>query len=354
VIDGHLVVDATVHGFNFGRQNLRYPFLDQVVRMLHTFAFDVLAPIGDPRYRLTFEEFRGMYDLYPDLLEEGLFAESHTDIAVYHGVPMYGLFGDGSSPVHIGKQVKDKLPHRMFVYGDLSPTHPEPLRHIDWLVDDIGVIGVKFYPVDMVEGRMVPVRMDDERAVFPLIERCRARGIRTIAIHKAVPLGPIPRDLYQVSDLAPLIESFPDMTFEIVHGGFAFAEETARLLERYPNLTVNLETNPCFAVNQADKFADMLAPLLATGAWQRIFYATGAMGMHPQPFLEAFARFVMPRGLPQLTDEMRAGMLGRNFARAHHWDIDALVSACRSDGYGYEGKRLQEPWRLVKQRRVAA
>jgi uncharacterized protein len=354
MIDGQLVVDATVHGFNFGKKNMRYPWLDQVLGMLHTFAFDILAPHDDPRYRLSPEEFQNLFQLYPDLMEQVLFAESQTDIAVYHGVPMYGLFEDGSSPVSVARPIKSRMPHRMFIYGDLSPTHPEPLRHIDWLVDEVGVIGVKFYPVDMVEGRPRPVLLDADDTM-PLIARARDRGLKVVAVHKAVPLGPIPRDLYRQGDLAPAIAAFPDITFEIVHGGFAFAEETAALMEKYPNVVVNLETNPCFALNQPEKFADILAPLLATGRHDSIYYATGACGMHPQPFLEAFWRFEMPKGYPRLTEDMKAGMLGANFARLHGWDVEALKSACRTDAHGLETKTLREPWRLVKElRRDAA
>ncbi|KPF78084.1 hypothetical protein IP88_04830 [alpha proteobacterium AAP81b] len=346
MIDGHFVVDGVVHGFNFQLANLRQPWMQELVRGLHMMGFGSFHPVGDRRYWLEFEQFADMFAHQPAAMESALFAESPIDVAIYHGVPMYGLFGDGSSPIWVGQRIAERFPHRLFLYPDLSPTHPDAEAWIDEFTAIPNVIGVKFYPADVVEGRIVGVRLDDERRVVPLIERCRARGIRTIAVHKAVPLGPIPRDFFDVGDMDSVIRAFPDLQFEIVHGGFAFAEETAELLETHENVWINLETNPCFAVNHADKFADMLAPLLATGRHDRLIFGTGATGMHPRPFVEAFRHFRMPPHLPQLDDAMIAGILGLNVARLHGWDVPALQAACAADAYG-TGRPLVRPWDVV-------
>lgn len=353
MIDGVFVVDAAVHGFNFTSDNLRAPFMPEIVRMLYHFGFDTLHPLGDARYRLTFEQFQNLFTLQPELMQRVLFAESHIDMACYHGVPMYGLFGDGSSPIWIGEQIAAQFPHRMHIYADLSPTHPDPVGWIDSVAGRPNVLGVKFYPVDLVEGKIVTVQLDDDKAVMPLIERCRTKGIGTIAVHKAVPLGPIGREHYHVRDMAPAIAAFPDLQFEIVHGGFAFAEETAALLDKYDNVWINLESTPCYAVNNADKFADIIEPLIATGKHERIMFATGATGMHPQPFVEAFWRLEMPRGYSKLSDEMKAGILGRNFCTLHGIDVEAARTSCSADIYGIDGK-LDAPWTMVRELEQAA
>jgi uncharacterized protein len=347
MIDGVMVVDATIHGFNFSEDNLIFAPMKQAQFGLHTMVTDKCGPQDDRRYNLSYANFNALYGLQPHITEQVMFAESQTDIAVYHGVPMYGLFKDGSSPVWIAQQLAEKLPHRMFVYGDISPLHPDPIGWIDQLCAHPSTIGLKFYPVDMYNGEMIPIRLDDEKNVFPLIDHARKKGLKVIAVHKAVGSSNIDLEYYGVGDLLPAIEAFPDMIFEIVHGGYAFAEETAMLLERYDNVTVNLETNPIFSLNSADKFADMMGPLLATGRHDKIFFATGATAIHPQPFIESFWRFEMPKGYPALTQEMRAGMLGSNFAKMHNWDVDALLDKCRTDRFGVEEKVLQAPWSTV-------
>jgi hypothetical protein len=348
MIEDVFVVDATVHGFNFAPENFRQPFMHDVIRMTYHFAFDILHPQGDPRYRLDYEQFADLFKLYPALMEHVLFGESQIDAAIYHGVPMYGLFGDGSSPIWIGEAIAKRFPHRMFVYPDLSWTHPNPESWIDSFKDRPNVLGVKLYPADMVEGRCVPVRFTDEKRVLPLIERVRAAGIKVIAVHKAVPLGPLDRDCFDVDDLKGVVETFPDLTFEIVHGGYAFAEETAALMGKHDNVWINLESNPCFSLNHADKFADIIGPLLASGRHDKIMFSTGACGMHPRPFVDSFWRFEMPRGYPPLTEEMKRGMLGLNCAQLHGWNVDAMKRACRKDEFGLEGKALKAPWSLVR------
>lgn len=352
MIDGVFVIDATVHGFNFAKENHKYPFLEDVVRGLHSGGQRMYAAMGTQAYSLTFEQYRDNFQLQPRMMREVMFAESQTDYAVYHGVPMYGLFGDGSSHISVGEAIARQLPHRMSVYADLSPHHPEPFDYIKSFKDRPNLIGVKFYPADFIDGQIVEIRMDDQKAVFPLLEAVRRAGIKVVAVHKAVPFGHIPRTAYDVDDLLPAIEAFPDLTFEIVHGGFAFVEETVELLARYSNTVVNLESTPIMALIHPDKFADMIAPFIDVGAIDRVFYATGATAMHPQPILEAFWRFEMPRGFSKLTPEMKAGVLGANFARLHGWDIDAMAARCAADEFGLE-KTLQAPWTLVREKMPA-
>jgi hypothetical protein len=342
------VIDATVHGWSVLRENRTQPFVDNVVKLLYYWATEQLHPRGDGRYHLTFEQFERMADHQPRLLETILFGESLVDVALYQGVPLYGLFHDGSSPISIAEKIRERLPHRMFIYGDVSPWRPDALQRVDALVDEHQVCGLKFYPLDMVEGRLTPVRLNDEDHLFPMIERARAKGLKVIAVHKAIPLPPALVDKFDVDDVGPAARAFPDMTFEIVHGGFAFNREVARLLERHSNVTVNLEGAPCYALNHPARFADMMAPLLASGAADRIFFSTGAPVMHPRPFVEAFWQFEMPRGYPQMTPEIKRGILGENFARQHGWDIPTLKKQCAADEYGLKDKPLANPWQVYR------
>jgi uncharacterized protein len=351
MIEGALVVDATVHGFNFKPENYRQPFVAKVTHALYHWIFDQLHPQNDARYRLSRHEFENLFDLQPALMESVLFRESDVDVGVYHQVPMYGFYGDGSSPLSVAEPVRARFPHRMPIYGGLSPWEPNPLEKLDRLIDDHKVIGIKMYPVDAVDGELKQVRLDDDR-MMAILDRAQSKGLKMIAVHKALPLGPVTVDRYGIEDIAPAAKAFPGLMFEIVHGGFAFRDETADLLDRFPNVCVNLESTPCYAVNFPDLCGEMMAPLLATGAVDRIFFSTGATGLHPQPTIEAFWRMEMPRGYPPLTPEIKRGILGENFANYHGWDIAALKAACAQDEFGRLDAR-DEPWSLVRANRAA-
>ncbi len=356
MIEGNLVIDATIHGFNFRPDNLLQPFVPEVVKGLYHWVFSQLGPREDPRYRITFEQFQYLFDFQPGLIEEVLFSESDVDVGAYHGVPMYGFFGDGSSPIHIAEAIRERHPHRMMIYGGISPWEPDPESRMLSLIRDHKVTGLKLYPADIVEGELKRIRLDDEKRLYPLFEKARQEGLKVIAMHKALPLGPIGIDNYDLDDVEAALTTFPDITFEIVHGGLAYLDETARLLERYSNISVNLEAAPCYALNQQDRFAEMMAPLISSGATDRIFFSTGATGVHPQPFLEAFWRFEMPRGFPPLTPEIKVGILGENFARQHGLDVEHLKVKCREDVYGRRNGR-SEPWAWLRSQwdaRIAA
>jgi uncharacterized protein len=354
MLDGVFICDATVHGFNFGVENHKEPFVSMTVEGLAHSDPRLYSALGTRIYDRTPDEFKGMYQYLPGILEECLFNESQTDVACYHGVPLYGVFKDGSSPIKHGQAIADAYPHRMFVYPDLAPTLPNALEWIDETARHPATIGVKFYPVDLVDGRARTVRLNADDTL-PLLQRCKDNGITTIAVHKAVPFGgPLGFHMYGLEDMQPVIETFPDLTFEIVHGGFAFMEETNYLFGRYDNVTINLESNPMMAFVAAPRFATMMAGLLATGKHDKIFFATGASGIHPRPIIEAFRAFKMPHHLPQLTDEMKEGIFGANFARHHGWDVAALLEACKNDKYGLSRDVLGDPWGPIKRARAEA
>jgi len=95
------VVDATVHGWSVLPDNRTQPFVDVVVKLLYYWATEQLHPRGDAAYHLSLEQFERMANFQPRLLESVLFGESDVDVALYQGVPLYGLFRDGSSPISI-------------------------------------------------------------------------------------------------------------------------------------------------------------------------------------------------------------------------------------------------------------
>jgi predicted TIM-barrel fold metal-dependent hydrolase len=353
MIDNAFVIDATVHGGHFHPRNFINPLLERLNRLLYHWGNHMLPPIGDEKYKLSYQQFIDRFESGPDVLEHALFGESDVDAALYQVVPLYSLYKDGSSPLSIAQAIAKRYPHRLFIYGDLAVRMEDPIRHIDSLIDDAGVIGFKTYPLDLIDGRIVENRLDDEKLMFPLFDHLVKRGIKVVAVHKAVPLPPDLINRYHLEDMEPAIKAFPGLTFEIVHGGFAFTEETADLLDRYPNVTVNLESTPCFSLNFKEKFADMIAPLLVTGA-DRLFFSTGAPIMHPDPYVRSFWDYEMPTGYPALTKEIKTGILGGNFARFHGLNLEALKSKCRADRYGLESKRKAAPWSVIHERGVKA
>lgn len=344
-IDGTFVIDAVTHAFNLRKANAkgRYALLQNEANFRLQWHL-----IPDP-YRLPRSRYFQAYGA--DALAYALFVESETDVAFYHTIPAWGVYHE-YSPIQVGLEIRARYPGRMFCYGAVSPL--EGSKALDDLEEQVAtwdIRGIKLYPVDFIDGELRSYLMSDERVVYPVLERCRALGIKTVAIHKAQPLGGAPMDPFRPGDVDYAAIDFPDLNFEIVHGGFAFLEETATQVRRFPNVYVNLEANTLLIIRQPRTFARILGELLREGGPTKLFWGTGCMVAHPQPLLDAFATFEIPEDMvegydyPILDDETKAAILGRNFARLHGMDLDELRAQIDDDELARERReRTVEPW----------
>jgi predicted TIM-barrel fold metal-dependent hydrolase len=344
MIDGAFVIDAVTHGYNFAPENSNDPdmaqvLVDQLYGLTQNFVPD--------EWLLDKERWSRAAD--PDLVASALFAESATDVAIYHQVPIFGLFKDGGSPIWVGEQMRERWPGRVMLYGGVSPWQDGALEQVDRLVEEHGVKGLKLYPLDIVEGEVKALNMADPDTTFPIFERARSLGIRSVAVHKALPLGPVPLEPFKVGDLEEAAAAFPELFFEIVHGGLAFLEETAWLVARFPNVAVNLEGTSYSVLKAPALFAQVIGTFLNFGAADRIVWATGAMAVHPRPFVEALWNFQMPPelslgfGLPELTPDIKRGILGENIARILGLDIEAMKREIAGDEFA-EREAPASPW----------
>jgi predicted TIM-barrel fold metal-dependent hydrolase len=298
------------------------------------------------------EADRYFQSVSPDALCSALFAESQTDVACFHTLPMKGIFKD-FSPISVGKAIQDQYPHRMMLYGAASPIDgSEMLEELERQVDEFGISGVKLYPVDLVDGQMASYSLADEKRVYPLLQKCLDLGVKVVAIHKAVPLGITPTDPFRMGDIDHAARDFPDLTFEIVHGGYAFLDEMAMQVSRFENVCVNLEVTCQLLPRHPYKFAQIVGELMVASGSGQIFWGTGCSFTHARPLLEAFERFEMPDemvenwGYPQMTRDDKAAILGGNFARVHGLDIAGLQTAVAGDALEQEKREhgLRAPW----------
>ena len=347
MIEDVFVVEGVVHSYRFDDANLQDPHVGRMIRQelyrLHCAATPQAYWLDEARYR------RGED---PDLLASALFAESQTDFAVYHETPIYSQFKDGGSALWVGEEIHRRWPHRTMIYGAVAPLRPGAVERVDELVDNHSVSALKLYPIDLVDGRVRAVDMGDEETCFPVFQRALERGIRVVAVHKSIPLGPGPTDALRSLDVEVAALAFPDLTFEVVHGGMAFVEETALQLASFPNIVVNLEATSGLVTMAPRRFLEAIGMFLAAGGQDRLIWATGCDFAHPRPLIEAFWAMEMPLdlqtdfGYPALTREVKAKILGENFARLHGLDIAELKAAAASDEFAQRSE-FAAPWSRV-------
>ena len=366
MIDGHLVIDAVAHAYDFTPENrvdscppAEYErFVGFVWQLFHA-----ALESKQPGYLLSQQEYLAGFGA--DVLASIFFEESDVDVIVYHGVEIRGFFRRGSSPYVIGEELKRRWPDRVLLYAPVDPlAGPQELELMAERVATGLVDGFKFYPsdgmIDPAIHRARTVLFDDRELAWPYFERARELGVTRIAIHKAQPVGLGPTWTVNVNDVSTAAVAFPGLVFEVVHSGWAFLEECALQLMLHPNVWANLEGVANFVVQRPRRFAEILGTLLLHGGSDRIVFGTGGMQAHPQPILEAVAALVMPAdlrdgfGLPELTPEVMGKLLGGNMARLHGLDVPALSARLAADEWtDRRSARRAEPglpWRAHRER----
>jgi hypothetical protein len=332
VIDGVPVVDGVVHAYNLSEANVASE-LGGMVRegfaMLHGLWNPPDAQMPAERYKV---------DQSAELLATTLFCESDVDLACFHTLRLDSLFSDGLCSRAKNVELQQRWPERFVAYVGLDPTLGVDvcLRELESQLDELPqALGVKLYPDQLNPYRTY--RMDDAALCFPLYERAQERGVRVIAVHKALPNGPVPLDPYRIDDVEGAAMAFPGLNFEIVHAGMAFVSETAYALARFPNVYANLEVTAQYLWKAPRLFQELLAEFLFWSGPGKVIWGTGALFGHPQTMLERFWALewdpeVQQRwNLPPLDRELKAQIVGRNFAAMCGIDLDARVAATAGD-----------------------
>lgn len=340
------VIDAVTHAYNVTSENFAVPAAATAITQM-VYGLTSTMP-GD--YVVPAETW--MRDWEVEDVASMLFRESWTDFAIFHPTAI-GAYHDGMTSVEKASEVASRWPTRFRSYAAVDPLRgQEAMEDLDRQVVQFSPIGLKLYPSSWSEGTHRGWRMDDPEIAFPFFERALQHGLRTVAIHKAIPFGVVPMAPYRVDDLDIAAATFPDLNFEIVHGGAAFVEETAWLAGRFPNVFINLEGLSATLPSQPRVFASAMLGLCAVGGpavLERVVWGTGCMAAHPRPLLQAFADFEYPEDLlagsglmtplPQITDEDKRKILGENYARMAGLDIAQLQADMRDDGFASSADR---------------
>jgi uncharacterized protein len=348
MIDDVVVIDAVAHALDLRPENWNNPPVCEPFREFGYYGIHQLAvPVEEPEWGLGREGFDAILE-DTDVVESVIFRESWTDACFYHEIPMYGMFKRGLAKLENGIELRARHPERVKLYGGVTPLQPGALERVDELVSEHAISALKLYPADLYESDVAPFgelrqyTMDDPERVFPILERARQHGL-VVAIHKAIPLGPVPMEPFRMDDLDAAFMAYPDVPIEIVHGGFAFLEETAHQVGRFHNAYVTLEATASLLAKAPDRFSLIVASLLAMGGEDRILWATGAALAHPQPLLERFWNLELPpeimsmTGSPPLTKDVKRKILGENAARLHGIDLDALRAVIREEDLTGDG-----------------
>lgn len=335
MIDGIPVMDAVVHAYNWDEDN----FANAHAHALKKVTADV-GMLQLEGYRLPRDAWCSNWTI--EEVANVAFVESYTDLAVHHHLPVRA-FKDGGCSLEKTAEAIRRWPDRFVAYMGADPMEgKQALEDMERQMEVLGdPVGLKLYPNSWLGEEFSGWFMDDPEIAFPCFEKARELGVKVIAIHKAVPLGAVPMEHYKMDDIDRAAIEFPDLNFEVVHGGMAFLEETAWQLARFENVWINLEVTTALIPTKPRAFEQAMAILLADpGAIDRIVWGTGMMAFHPRPHVEAFVRefefdqaLIEGFALPQLTIENKRKILWENYAAMTGLDLDGRLERIQGDEF---------------------
>jgi predicted TIM-barrel fold metal-dependent hydrolase len=201
--------------------------------------------------------------------------------------------------------------------------------------------------------------LDDPKVGIPFIEKARALGIKTIAIHKGLSFGGFPLKYAGCADVGRVAKLFPDVTFLIYHAGYEARRSegpydpsgaevgTDTLIASLeangipPNANVYAELGSTWRILMRDPTAaaHALGKLLAHVGQDRVLWGTDSIWYgSPQDQIQAFRAFqITPEfqekyGYPALDPALKAKVFGLNAASVYGVDPNAIKrKAARDD-----------------------
>jgi predicted TIM-barrel fold metal-dependent hydrolase len=362
----NLIVDAVAHAYDRSIPNRSQECsMDEYVRVQrnsHVQA-SALEPV-EGGFQLTLEEYTARWS--GEALAEAFFLESDVDIVIHHHVHIPYFFkvtrDGGASRWDASLEMARVAPGRVFLYAGVDTFDPDRSRILSEMerMAAQGAVGFKFYPTrgffDRSRNEFIVARYDDPESAYPFFEKARSLGVRHLAFHKAQPIGPGPIDALRPTDLTRAAAAFPDLTFEVVHDGWAFLEESAMQLRSLPNIYANLEIVANLATRQPRRFAHIIGTLLRDGASERILFASGCGYNHPDPIIRSIMEFEMPQdlcdgyGYPQLTMDIKRKILGLNACTLLGIDTIRKAAELAKDDWSQRLSRdgKQRPWTRLR------
>jgi predicted TIM-barrel fold metal-dependent hydrolase len=342
---GDLVVDAVAHCYNRTPENC----LGEIAENWAAESYGLAEKMSPPGYPIPEDVYR--MDQQPEDLARLMFLESDVDYTVYHGTPIYHFFEDGLTSTEKGARMREVAPERVALYGDVDPLADDWETRMEYLVKELDVDGIKMYPADFRERETIPLQLDGKAR--PVVEKAAEMDVNTVAVHKSIPIGPLSRTAFDPADVDDIATAFPNLNFEIVHVGFSFLEDAVQIIGGNSNVWGNFEVTTNLMILQPRKFAKILGELLYWVGPDRLMFASGAAFTHPQPLIEAFRDFQIPKdmreeyGYPKVTDEMKAKIFGLNTLELLGKDPDEVQRNIENDRWAEKKAALDQrpkPW----------
>jgi predicted TIM-barrel fold metal-dependent hydrolase len=267
--------------------------------------------------------------------------QSDTSVALLNCLALKGFYGGKHmlTPEE-AVEVRSMFPERVIVLGSVDPCDGKPaLEDLERQVKDFKITGIKLYPGDYNHHGW---HADDEKVAYPLWEKCRALGVKYVAIHKGLPFSIFNAKYCHPEDVDQALDDFPELNFVLYHSAYPYLDELTmmafRLTGRKKNLYVDLGGLFTILIQAPDELGHTMGKLLKyLGPDNIIWGSDSPITGSPQRLIEFFRRYQIPDylvekyGYPQITEEDKRKILGENIARLFGINIESKMKNIADD-----------------------
>jgi predicted TIM-barrel fold metal-dependent hydrolase len=306
-------------------------------------------------------------DLYLANYVKEIFLDSDTVVAVITGLPSRTENQNVLPPAEM-VETRARVnglarSRRLLAHGLFSPElGARNLEEMQRQAEQLRVDAWKGYPGQPLTENGSGWWMDDEKLAYPAYEYSRKVGIRTICVHKGLPLPEWDLEHSSPRDIPKAALDFPDMNFLIYHSAFKSIQEgmaaarddfkTVRTIPWISDLCEARRKNPMMtnvymelgttfgmvAVTMPRLAAYILGIMIDAFGDDHVLWGTDSIWWgSPQWQIEAFRRLQMPEdlmerfGFAPLTDEVKRKIFGLNAARIYRVDPEERLRALPHD-----------------------
>jgi predicted TIM-barrel fold metal-dependent hydrolase len=308
-----------------------------------------------------------MEDLYLENYIKEIFLDSDTVVAVISGFPSPT---DNTNILPPADMIETRAKinglarsRRLVSHGLFSPDlGAANMDYMHRQAEQMKIEAWKGYPGQPLGPGREGWWLDDEKIAYPTFELARKAKIKTICVHKGLPLPGFNVDHCSPKDVPKAAMDFPDLNFIIYHSGFkgpdaglAAAEndfkdssyipwvsDICEARKKNPRMTnVYMELGSTFgmtAITSPVLCGHILGMIIDAFGPDHVLWGTDSIWWgSPQWQIEAFRRFQMPEtlmkrfGYKPLTREVKDKILGLNSARVYGVDVKAKMNAIPDD-----------------------
>jgi len=306
-------------------------------------------------------------DLYLANYVKEIFLDSDTVVAVITSLPSRTENQNvlpAADMVETRAQVNGLAKsRRLLSHGLFSPDlGSQNMEEMQRQVEQLKIEAWKGYPGQPLAPDGRGWWMDDEKVAYPAYEYSRRVGIKTICVHKGLPLPVWDMEHSSPRDVPKAALDFPDMNFLIYHAAFKdiqqlmlaaqddfkttqnvpWISDLCEARKKNPRMTnVWMELGTTFgmvAVTNPRAAAYIVGMMIDAFGDDHVLWGTDSIWWgSPQWQIEAFRRLQMPEeyierfGFKPLTDEVKRKIFGLNGARIYGVDPEAKLRALPND-----------------------